>query len=260
MELDDYTAEFAKYLELRTAVFQTGRNNAVVYQIDSLLSKLDTLIGRYSLTNDELNKIAISKTEFGSNRNELIAKSNELEEIRKAIKTTIEQLKLISDNALRESGIYSNTNNGTNCTFTNNSVNAFPECVPIAETNIPNNLYLIKDKELENYNVILTEFLDTARKLYAELEQNGCTRDYAMTISELSMIINSSEKVLGTIWDLIDKKNMYNESVESIRLDDPNYDEYESYPYVYDDAKQIVRDIYNTNLTKFNAISRKVRR
>lgn len=253
-----FTEELTHAISVRDSMLTSGYINIqpAVYNLNANIRRLEALISEYTVCKTELDEIATRKQEFGSNRTAIISHNSRLTQIEESIKTIVAAINKIENNVLKESGIMSNANNFGNVGIVNNSINAFPDCIPASHVEIPNNLYLIKDKELEEYYTMETEFLKVCRKIYDEMINTGMGYNYASNLSKLSMIIKSSEQVYNTIIDLIEKKNYYNETYMNIPIESAQYEEYCAYPDTYNEALSIIVDIYNMNASKFNEITR----
>lgn len=255
MQIEDYYAEeYAHAVELRNRLLKSGYNAPVVFKLNALLSKFDTLINEYGVLKQTIDKIATTQQEFGSNRNLLREKLSNMEQLKQDIKTLIAGIEEIEINQLTANSVSSNFVDSHKPVCINRSENAFPECRPIQNLNVPNNLYLIEDKELENYNVLMSQFLDIAKQTYNRMRETGNGEQYASAIAEIGYIIKSSEKVLNTIEDLVAKKEYYNRTFENIAESDIQYADYEAYPDIYHEAKSIISDIYTMNCDKFDKI------
>lgn len=264
MDMVQYFADELKHaIDTRDTIMQSGLVNSqpAVYQLNALIRKLDATIVAYGEAKDKLDEIATSNPEFGSNRMALKSQMGTVETLKGEVESIINSIQNIENETLKLSGIYSYANNYGSIAPTagvviNRSNNAFPECIPSYKLEMPNNLYLIKDKELEEYDVKISDFLNVCRKLYDELSANGIGTNYAKNISELSLIIKSCTQVLNTVNDLLAKKSYYNNTCTDIPVDSPQYEEYASYPDTYKEALSIISDIYKLNSEKFDEISR----
>ena len=248
-----YQNQYDNTVALAKTMLNSGYNASVVLTLNSLLNNFKATLNEYSTTKTELDEVATSPQYFGSNRNELTRYISELEVLKGQLETILDGINKLKLDQLQQNSMNSVFDQEDKTKCINNSVNAFPDCMPY-DVEIANNLKIINDSDLENCNNRYVTFINLIQNTYDEFKSKQLYGEQIVAFSELYAMLTHMHIILDIINRAISDKEYYNKNVEYITESNPDYYEFEKFYKEHYELVGLISEIYDTNTTNFDKI------
>jgi len=249
-----YQEQYDNTVALKDAMLRSGYNATVVLTLNKILNRFKCVLNEYSIAKEELDDIATSSQYFGNNRLQLEEHIRTLEQLKSQLQSIIKGVDELKLNQLQSNSMNSIFTQEDKTRCINNSRNAFPDCIPIDAPTIKNNLYLIKDKELEEYNIRFSDFARLTEEAYNGLNSNELSETSVSALADIYVLLLNTYTILETIQLAISNTNQYNTNVENIMESNPDYEDYEKFYNEHIELIELISELYNDTTSKFDKI------